>query len=328
MGTEIQGYDLSEADFKGEEYKKWNYELKGNNDILSITKPELIKEIHANFINAGADIIETNTFNSNATSQSDYGLENIAYELNFQGAKIAKETAIESSKKVLVAGVLGPTNRTASLSPDVEDPSARNISFDELKEDYKRCIDGLIDGGSDILMIETIFDTLNAKAAIFSYLEKCEEMDFEIPLMISGTISDASGRTLSGQTIDAFWTSVEHAKPVSIGFNCALGAEQLRPHVKRLSEIADVAISVHPNAGLPNEMGSYDQSPSEMASSIRKMAKNNGVNIIGGCCGTTPAHISRIARTVKKMQPKKTSTPFELTLKLSGLEEYACDGKN
>ena len=320
MGTEIQGYDLSEADFKGEEYKNWNYELKGNNDILSITKPKLIKEIHANFINAGADIIETNTFNSNATSQSDYGLENIAYELNFQGAKIAKETATESSKKVLVAGVLGPTNRTASLSPDVEDPSARNISFDELKEDYKRCIDGLIDGGSDILMIETIFDTLNAKAAIFSYLEKCEEMDFEIPLMISGTISDASGRTLSGQTIDAFWTSVEHAKPVSIGFNCALGAEQLRPHVKRISEIADVAISVHPNAGLPNEMGSYDQSPSEMANIIEEFCDNGFINIVGGCCGTTVDHCKAISNKIIEKNPRVVPEKDHKQTKLSGLE--------
>ena len=324
MGTEIQRHNLTEKDFRGNLYKNWNRELKGNNDLLSITKPELIKEIHTNFINAGSDIIETNTFNSNITSQADYGLESISYELNLQGAKIAREVADLSSREIYVAGVVGPTNRTASLSPDVTDPSARNISFDELKEDYKNSIDGLVDGAVDLIMIETIFDTLNAKAAIFSYLEKCEEIGFEIPLMISGTISDASGRTLSGQTIDAFWTSVAHAKPLSIGFNCALGAEQLRPHIKRISEIADVPISVHPNAGLPNEMGSYDQSPGEMANIIEEFCDNNFVNIVGGCCGTTVDHCKAISRKVSNKKPRTIPKPSSKTF-LSGLEPLSID---
>ena len=294
MGTEIQKHKLSEGDFRGSLYPEWHIELKGNNDLLTLTKPDLIKNIHQEFVDAGSDIIETNTFNSNKTSQSDYDLEDITYKLNYEGAKLAKEVASNAQNQVLVAGVIGPTNRTASLSPDVTDPAARNTSFDELKKDYKECLDGLIDGGSDIILIETIFDTLNAKAAIFAYLEKCEELQFNIPLMISGTITDASGRTLSGQTVDAFWTSVAHAKPDSIGFNCALGAEQLRPHLKRISEIADVAVSVHPNAGLPNEMGDYDQSPGQMAGFAEEFCDNKFVNIVGGCCGTTTDHLKSI----------------------------------
>ena len=324
MGTEIQKHKLSEEDFRGDLFSEWNIELQGNNDLLTLTKPDLIRNIHNDFIQAGSDIIETNTFNSNKTSQSDYGLEELTYKLNFEGAKLAKDEASKSKKRVLVAGVVGPTNRTASLSPDVTDPSARNTSFDELREDYKECIDGLIDGGSDIILIETVFDTLNAKAAIFAYLEKCEEINFDIPLMISGTITDASGRTLSGQTVDAFWTSVAHAKPDSIGFNCALGAEQLRPHLKRISEIADVAVSVHPNAGLPNEMGGYDQSPGQMASFAEEFCENKFINIIGGCCGTTTDHLKAVCSKVVNRKPRDIPTSDSQTF-ISGLEKISID---
>ncbi len=319
MGTEIQKHNLSEEDFRGNLFTDWDIELKGNNDLLNLTKPELIRAIHQDFVDAGSDIIETNTFNSNSISQSDYGLDEYTYKLNYEGASLAKNIASKSSKKILVAGVLGPTNRTASLSPDVTDPAARNTSFDELKEDYQNCINGLMDGGSDIILIETIFDTLNAKAAIFAYLEKCEELDFQIPLMISGTITDASGRTLSGQTVDAFWTSVAHAKPDSIGFNCALGAEQLRPHLKRINEIADVAVSVHPNAGLPNEMGGYDQSPGQMANFAEEFCDNKFINIVGGCCGTTTDHLKSISTKVATKEPRKIPESDNQTY-LSGLE--------
>ena len=324
MGTEIQKHKLSEEDFRGDLFSEWNIELQGNNDLLTLTKPDLIRNIHNDFIQAGSDIIETNTFNSNKTSQSDYGLEELTYKLNFEGAKLAKDEACRSKKRVLVAGVVGPTNRTASLSPDVTDPSARNTSFDELREDYKECLDGLIDGGSDIILIETVFDTLNAKAAIFAYLEKCEEINFDIPLMISGTITDASGRTLSGQTVDAFWTSVAHANPDSIGFNCALGAEQLRPHLKRICEIADVAVSVHPNAGLPNEMGGYDQSPGQMASFAEEFCENKFINIIGGCCGTTTDHLKAVCSKVVNKKPRDIPTSDSQTF-ISGLEKISID---
>ena len=327
MGTEIQKHKLSEEDFRSDLFANWEVELKGNNDLLTLTKPDFIKNIHREFVDAGSDIIETNTFNSNSTSQSDYGLEELSYKLNFEGAKLAKEVASEFEKKVLVAGVIGPTNRTASLSPDVTDPAARNTSFDQLRIDYKTCLDGLIDGGSDIIMIETIFDTLNAKAAIFAYLEKCEELEFSIPLMISGTITDASGRTLSGQTVDAFWTSVAHAKPDSIGFNCALGAEQLRPHLKRISDIADVAVSVHPNAGLPNEMGGYDQSPSQMASFVEEFCNNNFINIVGGCCGTTTDHLKAICLKVANKSPRKIPQNKGQTF-LSGLETLSINNNS
>ena len=324
MGTEIQKHKLSEEDFRGKLFQEYDVELKGNNDLLTLTKPDLIKNIHQEFVEAGSDIIETNTFNSNSTSQSDYGLEEFTYKLNYEGAKLAKDVASKAGKKILVAGVIGPTNRTASLSPDVTDPSARNTSFDELKQDYKECLDGLMDGGSDIILIETIFDTLNAKAAIFAYLEKCDELNFEIPLMISGTITDASGRTLSGQTVDAFWTSVAHAKPDSIGFNCALGAEQLRPHLKRINEIADVAVSVHPNAGLPNEMGGYDQSPGQMANFAEEFCDNQFINIVGGCCGTTTDHLKSICSKVAGKAPREIPQTTGQTL-LSGLEALSID---
>ena len=319
MGTMIQSHNLEESDFRGTKFSDWHIDLKGNNDLLSLTRPELISSIHESFIKAGSDIIETNTFNSNSVSQSDYGLEEHAYDLNFQGAKIAAEAASKSSKKILVAGVLGPTNRTASLSPDVSDPAARNISFDELKQDYQICINGLMDGGADLLLIETIFDTLNAKAAIYAYLDKCEEMQFDIPLMISGTITDASGRTLSGQTVEAFWNSVKHSKPNSIGFNCALGAEQLRPHIKKISEIANIATSLHPNAGLPNEMGEYEQSPGDMAQHIEEFCNEAYINIVGGCCGTTPDHIKAIVTKLENIRPRIPPITENLT-QLSGLD--------
>ena len=324
MGTEIQKHTLTEDDFRGQQFADWSSELKGNNDLLTITMPELIKNIHQGFVDAGCDIIETNTFNSNSTSQSDYGLEDIVYDLNYEGSKLAKDVANESPREILVAGVVGPTNRTGSLSPDVTDPSARNTSFDDLKEDYRNCINGLMDGGADIILIETVFDTLNAKAAIFAYLEKCEEINFKIPLMISGTITDASGRTLSGQTVDAFWTSVSHAKPDSIGFNCALGAEQLRPHIKRISEIANTAVSVHPNAGLPNEMGGYDQSPGKMANFIEDFCNDNFINIVGGCCGTTIDHVKGISSKISKKPPRKIKEHKPVTY-LSGLERLNID---
>ena len=324
MGTEIQKHTLTEDDFRGQQFADWSSELKGNNDLLTITMPELIKNIHQGFVDAGCDIIETNTFNSNSTSQSDYGLEDIVYDLNYEGSKLAKDVANESPREILVAGVVGPTNRTGSLSPDVTDPSARNTSFDDLKDDYRNCINGLMDGGADIILIETVFDTLNAKAAIFAYLEKCEEINFKIPLMISGTITDASGRTLSGQTVDAFWTSVSHAKPDSIGFNCALGAEQLRPHIKRISEIANTAVSVHPNAGLPNEMGGYDQSPGKMANFIEDFCNDNFINIVGGCCGTTIDHVKAISSKISKKPPRKIKEHKPVTY-LSGLERLNID---
>jgi len=319
MGTMIQDHKLEEKDFRGQRFVDHPSELKGNNDLLTITKPDLIKQIHIDFLEAGSDIIETNTFNSNSISQSDYSLEEITYELNYQGAKLAKEAVQEVKNSALVAGVLGPTNRTASLSPDVSDPSIRNVTFDELVDNYRIAINGLLDGGVDIILLETIFDTLNAKAAIYAYLGKCEELAVDLPLMISGTITDASGRTLSGQTVEAFWTSVKHANPNSVGFNCALGAEQLRPHLLTISKIADVAVSLHPNAGLPNEMGDYDESPGAMATLISEFASNKHLNIVGGCCGTTPDHIKAIAVKLKKAEPREIPKKTNESL-LSGLE--------
>ena len=319
MGTMIQAQNLQEQDYKGERFRDHKVDLKGNNDLLTLTKPELIEEIHCSFLKAGSDIIETNTFNSNAISQSDYSLEHVTYELNLEGARLAKKAVNKINPAALIAGVLGPTNRTASLSPDVSDPAARNVTFDYLVENYQEAINGLLDGGADIILIETIFDTLNAKAAIFAYLNKCDELNFEIPLMISGTITDASGRTLSGQTVEAFWVSMKHANPNSIGFNCALGAKQLRPHLHSISKIADTAISLHPNAGLPNEMGDYDESPGAMAQLIHEFAEDQHINIVGGCCGTTPDHIKAISALLKDIKPRLIPDK-DFTSMLSGLE--------
>ncbi|HIB75941.1 MAG TPA: methionine synthase [Gammaproteobacteria bacterium] len=319
MATEIQSKGLSEEDFRGNLFKDYSKDLKGNNDLLNLTQPEVIKEIHKSFLNKGSDFIQTNTFNSSSISQNDYGLAERAYELNFNGARIAKEIIKELKANAWVIGSIGPTNTTASMSPDVTDPSKRNILFDQLVNSYKECIEGLIDGGVDFLMFETIFDTLNAKAGIYAYIDKCIEIGKEVPLMISGTITDNSGRTLSGQTPEAFWTSIKHANPFSVGFNCALGAEQLRPHLVSLNKSSDVPTSLHPNAGLPNEMGEYDETPSHMAKVIKEMAENGLLNIVGGCCGTTPEHIEAIKDAVEGIKPRKLTTHKQQST-FSGLE--------
>jgi len=324
MGTMIQAYKLQEADFRGERFKDHTQDLGGNNDLLTLTRPDIIGQIHREYLEAGADIIETNTFNSTAASQSDYKLEALAYELNFEAAKLARSVCDEfasAAKPRFVAGIVGPTSRTASISPDVNDPAFRNTSFAALVADYLVCAEGLVDGGVDILLIETVFDTLNAKAAIFAVQEYCKRIGREIPVMISGTITDASGRTLSGQTVEAFWNSVAHAKPISIGFNCALGATQLRPHIEEISGIANTFVSAHPNAGLPNEFGEYDQSAMEMAEIIEEFAKSGFLNIVGGCCGTTPMHIRAIADAVAQCAPRAIPV-IEPACRLSGLEAF------
>lgn len=325
MGSMIQRYKLSEDDFRGERFKDHPQDLKGNNDLLNITKPEVIKEIHRAYLESGADIIETNTFSANAISQADYKLEHLAYEMNFEAAKIAKEVADEFTiknpdKPRFVAGALGPTNRTASLSPDVNDPGYRAVTFDKLAKAYGEQARGLIDGGADILLVETIFDTLNAKAAIYAIQEYCDEKNLNIPIMISGTIVDQSGRTLSGQTTEAFWISISHTKNLlSVGLNCALGARQMRPFIEELSRIAPVFISVYPNAGLPNEMGEYDETAEAMAEVLNEFGESGFFNIVGGCCGTTPEHIKAIAKTAQKIKPRKIPA-VEPYLRLSGLE--------
>jgi len=314
MGTMIQRYKLTEADFRGERFSDYKSDLKGNNDLLSITRPDVITQIHLDYLNAGADIIETNTFNGQKVSLADYHMESLAYELNVASAKCARAAIDQYRKKnpadnspKFVAGAVGPTNRTASLSPDVNDPGFRAITFDQLVEAYKEQVHGLMDGGSDIIIIETIFDTLNAKAALFATMEVFDEKNQELPIMISGTITDASGRTLSGQTSEAFWISMSHAPIFSIGFNCALGAEQLEQYVEILSDHADCYVSAYPNAGLPNAMGHYDQSPEQMAELVKEYCEKGIVNIIGGCCGTTPDHIKAIAAVAKNYAPRKVS---------------------
>lgn len=307
MGTMIQTYKLEEEDFRGDKFKDHNIPLKGNNDLLSITRPEIIKEIHRGYLNAGADIIETNTFSSTSIAMKDYGLENIVYELNYESAKIAKEVASEFNEKKYVAGSIGPTNKTASMSPDVNDPGFRAVSFDELVESYSEQVKGLVDGGSDILLVETVFDTLNAKAALMAISNYFEENKTSLPIMVSGTITDNSGRTLSGQTVNAFLISLSHFPLLSIGFNCALGADQLTPYMKRLSNSTNFFTSAHPNAGLPNAFGEYGQTPDEMLTQVRGYFDDNLVNIIGGCCGTTYEHIKVISEEVKKYKPRKIS---------------------
>ncbi len=309
MGTMIQNFQLEENDFRGSRFKDHPCSLKGNNDLLSLTQPEIIKKIHKTYLEAGADLIETNTFSSTSIGMADYQMEDLAYELNYESAKIAKEVADEFTAKTphqkrYVAGSIGPTNKTASMSPDVNDPGYRAVTFDELVEAYREQVLGLIAGGADVLLIETIFDTLNAKAALLATEEVRIEKQIDIPIMISGTITDASGRTLSGQTVEAFHISLSHIPVLSLGFNCALGADQLLPYVKRLSEQSEAFISAHPNAGLPNAFGAYDQSPEEMQELIEEYLKQNVVNIIGGCCGTTPEHIRLIAEVAKKYPPR------------------------
>ena len=326
MGTMIQRYKLEESDYRSGPFAEHPSSLKGNSDLLSITRPDVIREIHAAYLEAGADILETNTFSSTAIAQADYGLEYAVRDLNLAGAKLAREAADEYSAKTpekprYVAGILGPTNVTASISPDVNDPGARKISFDELVRDYKEAAEALIEGDVDLIMIETVFDTLNAKAAIFACEEAFDSAGTRLPIAISGTITDASGRTLTGQTTEAFWNSVRHAKPVSIGLNCALGAEQLRPYVAELSRIAETSVSAHPNAGLPNEFGEYDQTAAEMAAIIKEFAESGFLNIIGGCCGTSPDHIKAIAEAVAECQPRVPVEPMA-ACRLSGSEPF------
>ncbi|MBG9375620.1 homocysteine S-methyltransferase family protein [Panacibacter sp. DH6] len=310
MGTMIQRYKLTEADYRGERFKDWKSDVKGNNDLLCITKPAVIKAIHKQYLEAGADIIETNTFSSTSIAQADYHMEDLAYELNVAAAQCAKEAADEYTQKDphkprFVAGAIGPLNKTLSLSPDVNNPGFRAVTFDEVVAAYYTQIKGLVDGGADVLLVETIFDTLNAKAAIYAIKKYFRETGKpELPVMISGTITDASGRTLSGQTLEAFYNSVAHARPLSVGLNCALGAKEMRGHIEELSQIASCYVSAYPNAGLPNAMGEYDEQPAQTAHFLEEWAAEGFVNIVGGCCGTTPDHIKHIADHVKNITPR------------------------
>ncbi len=324
MGTMIQRHKLTEADFRGERFKDWAKDLKGNNDLLSITRPDVIYGIHRQYLEAGADIVETNTFSSTFVAQADYGMEELAYELNLESARVARRAcddieALDPSRPRFVAGALGPTNRTASISPDVNNPGFRAITFDDLRRAYAEAVRGQIDGGADIILIETVFDTLNAKAALFATEEVFEERGIRLPISVSGTITDLSGRTLSGQTAEAFWYSVRHAGLLSIGLNCALGAREMRAHVADLSRLADTLVCAYPNAGLPNEFGEYDESPEAMAALVSEFARSGLVNIVGGCCGTTPDHIRAIAEAVKTIPPRQPAK-VERRMRLSGLE--------
>ena len=309
MGTMLQQYNFSEEDFRGERFKDYPSPLQGNNDLLSLTQPKAIAEVHAKYFEAGADIVETNTFSGTTIAMADYDMEDLVYELNFESAKIAKEVADKFTKANpeqprFVAGSIGPTNKTASLSPDVNRPEYRAITFNELRIAYKLQVEALIDGGVDVLLVETIFDTLNAKAALFAIEEVKEERNITIPIMVSGTITDASGRTLSGQTVEAFLTSISHIPLLSVGFNCALGAQQLKPYLQRLSNETELYTSAHPNAGLPNAFGEYDESPKQMQQYIEDYLKDGLINIIGGCCGTSPEHINAIAEVSANYKPR------------------------
>jgi 5-methyltetrahydrofolate--homocysteine methyltransferase len=324
MGTMIQDHNFTEEDYRGARFADWGQDVKGNNDLLSLTEPDVILQIHEDFFNAGADIVETNTFSSTSIAQADYGMEELVYELNFKSAQLAREaadklTVQQPDKPRFVAGAVGPTNRTASISPDVNDPGYRNVTYNELVDSYTEALHGLVDGGVDTILIETVFDTLNAKAAIYAVLKFFDDEQIKLPVMLSGTITDASGRTLSGQTPEAFWNSVSHANPLSVGFNCALGAEALRPHIQAVSNLADTHISVYPNAGLPNAFGGYDDSPEYMAVQLREFAESGFVNIVGGCCGTTPSHIKDIADTLDGAQPRVIPDAAPQSA-LSGLE--------
>jgi len=320
MGTMLQAHELDEGGFRGERFEHGHdghahahdhpgCDLRGNNDLLTLTQPDIIRGVHEAYLEAGADLLETNTFNSTRISQADYKLQHLAHELNLEGARLARAacdamTAETPQKPRFVIGVLGPTSRTASLSPDVNDPGFRNVTFEELAENYTESANGLIDGGADVLMVETIFDTLNAKAALFALSELFHQRGARMPVMISGTITDRSGRTLSGQTAEAFYYSVRHARPLSVGFNCALGADDLRPHIQTLANLAESHVSTHPNAGLPNAFGEYDETPEHMASVIGGFARDGLLNLVGGCCGTTPAHIKAIAEAVRDFAPR------------------------
>jgi 5-methyltetrahydrofolate--homocysteine methyltransferase len=326
MGTMIQRHKLDEAGYRGARFKDWHRDVKGNNDLLVLTQPQIIQDIHEQYLLAGADIIETNTFNAQVISMADYGMEALADEINLEAAKLARAAAdkvekAQPSRRCFVAGAVGPTNRTASISPDVNDPGFRNTSFDELRLAYKAQVTALIAGGSDIILIETIFDTLNAKAAAVATLEAFDETGVTLPIMISGTITDRSGRTLSGQTATAFWYSMRHLRPLAIGLNCALGAELMRPYIAELSAVADTLISAYPNAGLPNAMGEYDETPHDMACHLEPWAKDGLLNIVGGCCGSTPEHIAHIREHVEKHKPRQIPE-IAPKLRLSGLEPF------
>jgi 5-methyltetrahydrofolate--homocysteine methyltransferase len=327
MGTMIQEYKFAEEDYRGERFKDWHVLVKGNNDLLSLTQPDVISDIHRKYLAAGADIIETNTFNATTISMEDYEMGSLSREINLESAKLARKvcdefTAKEPHKPRYVAGVLGPTSKTCSISPDVNDPGYRNITFDALVEAYVESTLALMEGGADLILIETIFDTLNAKAAAFAVEEAFEQAGVSLPVMISGTITDASGRTLSGQTTEAFYNSIRHIKPISIGLNCALGPDLLRPYVEELSRVCETFTSVHPNAGLPNEFGEYDLEADEMAKEIIDWGKEGFINIVGGCCGTTPAHIKAFAQALKDVKPRALPE-LEVRMRLAGLE--ACN---
>ncbi len=326
MGTMIQQLGFDEPAFRGERFAEWARDLKGNNDLLVLTQPDSIRDIHTQYLEAGADIIATNTFNAQRISLADYAMPELAYEINVAAAKIAREAVDDFSAKTpdkprFVAGAVGPTNRTASISPDVNNPGYRNVSFDDLREAYGEQVRGLIDGGADLILIETIFDTLNAKAAGYATLEAFEAAEATLPIIVSGTITDRSGRTLSGQTAEAFWYSMRHLKPFAIGLNCALGAELMRPHVAELAQIADTLVSAYPNAGLPNAMGEYDETPQQMADHLGPWARDGLVNIVGGCCGSTPEHIAMICAQVKDVAPRVPAS-LERKMRLSGLEPF------
>lgn len=324
MGTMIQQHKLGESHYRGERFQDHSKDVKGNNDLLVLTQPDIIEEIHGKYLRAGADIIETNTFNAQRVSMADYHMEELSYEINFEAARIARRACDKWStpdKPRFVAGAVGPTNMTASISPKVEDPGFRRITFDQLRAAYKEQVIALIKGGSDIILIETIFDTLNAKAAGFATLEAFDETGIELPIMLSGTITDEAGRTLTGQTPEAFWYSMRHLKPFSVGLNCALGAEKMRPHIAELAHVSDVRVSAYPNAGLPNAMGEYDEGPHDMACKIEPWLADGLVNIVGGCCGSTPDHIAHIASHAKHHKPRALPV-IEPKMRLSGLEPF------
>jgi 5-methyltetrahydrofolate--homocysteine methyltransferase len=324
FGTEIQNWKLSEADYAGA--LGLTHDAKGNNDILALTKPEVPEAIHRAYFEAGADIAETNTFSANRISQADYGAEHLVREINLESARLARRIADEFQAKDgrprFVAGAVGPTNKTLSLSPDVNDPGYREIDFDQLKDVYREQIDALVEGGADFILIETVFDTLNAKAGVMAAIEAGDALGRDLPIMLSMTLTDLSGRNLSGHTVEAFWHAIRHARPLTIGLNCSFGAEQLRPHVKTLSEICDALIMVYPNAGLPNELGAYDEAPATTAGLVHEWAAAGQVNVLGGCCGSTPAHIAAIAQAVADVAPRKLPTPPVRT-RLAGLEPFS-----
>jgi 5-methyltetrahydrofolate--homocysteine methyltransferase len=326
MGTMIQQRGLEEADYRGRRFADHGSDLKGNNDLLNLTQPQMIADIHRMFLDAGADILSTNTFNATTVAQADYGTGDAVEEINREGARLARAVAdavtrSDPERPRFVAGALGPTNRTASISPDVEDPGFRNTSFDELRDAYREAAQALVAGGADILLIETVFDTLNAKAAIFAADALAEDLGEPVPVIISGTITDRSGRTLSGQTVEAFWNSVRHARPLAVGLNCSMGAEQLRPYLAALSQVAEVPVSAHPNAGLPNDMGEYDEVPEITARHLGEWAEAGLVNLVGGCCGTTPDHIAAIVAAVSGKAPRRLPR-IAPHMRLAGLEAF------